>query len=43
MGARTLLIVTLYVQCLSGYNRDGLCLLRGTDTILLLIQVNLSL
>ena len=34
-------IVTLYVHCLSGYNRDEVCLLRGTDSVLLSIQVNL--
>jgi len=33
MVARTRLSVTLYVHCLSCYNRDGVCLLRGTNCL----------
>jgi hypothetical protein len=33
MFARTRLNVTLFVHCLSCYNRGGMCLLRGTDML----------
>ena len=38
MVARTTLSVTLLVHCLSCYNRDGVCLLRGTKWILVCIS-----
>ena len=33
MVKQKLLYVTLYVHCLSCYNRAGVCLLRGTDWV----------
>ena len=40
---RTCLNVALYVHCMFCYNRDSECLLRGANSILYIIQVNLSL
>jgi len=42
MVTRTRLNITLYVHCLSCYNKDGVCLLRGTNFIFKVVPIKIS-
>jgi hypothetical protein len=42
MATRTRLNITVYVHCLSCYNKDGVCLLRGTNGIFKVVPIKIS-